>query len=78
MPPTLSEPSSNGYPTTPPGRHIQKARLLVRRGLAQVRDWDLRTGARSDWINAQGAPQDGYPAALNRLAPDWREHLARA
>ena len=40
--------------------------------------WSLDTGARSYWINAQGAPQDGYLAALDRLAPDWREHLARA
>ena len=34
-----------------------------------------RTGARSYWINADGAPTDGYDAALDRLAPDWREHL---
>jgi len=40
--------------------------------------WDLDTGARSYWENAQGAPQDGYPAALDRLDPTWREHLARA
>lgn len=40
--------------------------------------WDLDTGARSYWINAQGAPADGYEAALERLAPDWRLHLARA
>ena len=26
--------------------------------------WSLNTGARSYWINAQGAPQDGYPAAF--------------
>jgi hypothetical protein len=37
--------------------------------------WDGRTGARSYWINAQGAPPDGYEAALDGLAPDWREHL---
>ena len=40
--------------------------------------WSERTGARSYWINADGAPADGYEAALDRLAPDWREHLARA
>ena len=34
--------------------------------------WDDRTGARSYWINADGAPTDGYEAALDRLAPDWR------
>jgi hypothetical protein len=34
--------------------------------------WSDRTGARSYWINAQGAPADGYEAALERLAPDWR------
>jgi len=39
--------------------------------------WSERTGERSYWINAQGAPPDGYEAALDRLAPDWREHLAR-
>jgi hypothetical protein len=39
--------------------------------------WSERTGARSYWINAQGAPPDGYEAALDRLEPDWREHLAR-
>ena len=36
-----------------------------------------RTGARSYWINAEGAPADGYEAALDRLAPDWRDHLSR-
>ena len=39
---------------------------------------NLGTGARSYWRNAQGAPSDGYEAALDGLAPDWREHLARA
>ena len=39
--------------------------------------WSERTGERSYWINAQGAPADGYEAALDRLAPDWREHLVR-
>ena len=37
--------------------------------------WIERTGERSYWINAQGAPEDGYEAALGRIAPDWREHL---
>ncbi len=40
--------------------------------------WNTQTGARSCWINAQGAPADGYEAALERLAPDWREHVTRA
>ena len=39
--------------------------------------WNEYTGARSYWINAQGAPADGYEAELDRLAPEWREHLAR-
>jgi hypothetical protein len=39
--------------------------------------WSERTGARSYWMNAQGAPPDGYEAALDRIAPDWREHLVR-
>ena len=34
-----------------------------------------RTGARSYWINADGVPADGYEAELDRLAPDWREHV---
>jgi hypothetical protein len=34
-----------------------------------------RTGARSHWINAQGAPPGGYDAELDR--PDWRDHLSR-
>jgi hypothetical protein len=34
--------------------------------------------ARSYSINADSAPADGYEAALDRLSPDWREHLARA
>jgi hypothetical protein len=38
--------------------------------------WDGRTGARCYWINAQGAPPDGYEAALDRLEPGWREHLS--
>jgi hypothetical protein len=29
------------------------------------------------WINAQGAPADGYEAALSRIQPDGREHLSR-
>jgi hypothetical protein len=40
--------------------------------------WNLSTGARSYWTNAQGAPSDGYQAALDLLDPSWREHLARA
>ena len=40
--------------------------------------WSERTGERSYWINAQGAPADGYETALDRITPDWREHLARA
>jgi hypothetical protein len=40
--------------------------------------WSERTGARSYWVNGQGAPEDGYPAALDRLAPDWREHLSHS
>ena len=40
--------------------------------------WNLSTGVRSYWENAQGAPQDGYRAALDRLAPGWREHLQPA
>ena len=39
--------------------------------------WSDWTGARSYWINAQGTPADGYEAALDRLAPDWRDHLSR-
>ena len=39
--------------------------------------WSDRTGARSYWINADGAPTDGYEAALDRLAPDWRDHVSR-
>ena len=39
--------------------------------------WNDRTGARSYWTNAQGAPTEGYEAALDRLAPDWRDHLSR-
>ena len=39
--------------------------------------WNHPTGARSYWTNADGAPADGYEAELDRLAPDWREHLAR-
>ena len=39
--------------------------------------WNHKTGARSYWINADGAPADGYEAELDRLAPDWRDHLAR-
>jgi hypothetical protein len=39
--------------------------------------WDGRTGARCYWINAQGAPVDGYEAALSRIQPDGREHLSR-
>ncbi len=38
--------------------------------------WSDRTGARSYWINADGAPADGYEAALDRLAPDWRDHVS--
>jgi hypothetical protein len=34
--------------------------------------------ARPYWMNAHGAPQDGYPAALELLDANWREHLARA
>ena len=37
--------------------------------------WSERTGARSSWINAVAAPPEGYEAALERIAPDWREHL---
>ena len=37
-----------------------------------------RTGERSYWINADTAPADGYEAALDRLASDWREHLSAA
>jgi hypothetical protein len=41
--------------------------------------WSVRTGERTYWTNAQGAPEEGtYAAALDRLAPDWREHLAPA
>jgi hypothetical protein len=32
--------------------------------------WSERTGARSYWVNAQGAPSAGYEAALDRLARD--------
>jgi hypothetical protein len=39
---------------------------------------NLNTGVRSHWVNAQGVPPDGYEAALERLSPDWREHLAAA
>ena len=38
----------------------------------------MDTGARSYWVNAAGAPQDGYPAALARLDPDWTRHMACA
>ena len=38
--------------------------------------WDDRTGARSYWISADGAPPDGYEAELDGLAPDWREHVS--
>ena len=44
-------------------------------GAAQPFRSDRRTGARAYWRNAPGAPVDGYEAALDRLAPDWREHL---
>jgi hypothetical protein len=40
--------------------------------------WHIETDARSYWINAQGAPADGFEALLDRLASDWREHLNRA
>jgi hypothetical protein len=38
--------------------------------------WSDRTGARSYWINVEGAPTDGYEAELDRLEPDWRDHLS--
>ena len=37
--------------------------------------WNDRTGARSYWTKAQGAPPGGYDAELDRFAPDWRDHL---
>jgi len=40
--------------------------------------WNLSTGARSYWTSADGAPEHGYPAALDRLDPSWREHLGAA
>ena len=55
------------------GRQV-RARVLD--GFPAPFRWSERTGERSYWINAQGAPADGYEAALERLAPDWREHLS--
>ena len=38
--------------------------------------WYDRPGARSYWINATGAG-GRLEAELDRLAPDWRDHLSR-
>ena len=34
-------------------------------------------GARSYWINGLGAPERGFEPVLERVAPDWRDHVGR-
>ena len=40
--------------------------------------WNDGTGERNLWINSEAAPPAGYEAELDRLSPDWREHMAHA
>ena len=53
---------------TPPDDRGREILVQLEAGTTPFR-WSDRTGARSYWINAQGAPPDGYEAALDRLAP---------
>lgn len=36
-----------------------------------------RTGTREYWLTAESIGVDGFDAVLDKIAPDWRDHLSR-